>query len=155
MASVVICAVIGMSFGRLGCGRVAAVTYGIAGGIAGLLATAWQVSVGGPGPGLAFGITFGLITVLMAATPKAWGRFVICKVFLALRGRQPWRLMSFLDDAHRRGVLRQAGAVYQFRHIELQQRLALRADGGASSSTRSTRVRSPWRAIVTTWPSPG
>ena len=133
MASVVICAVIGMSFGRIGCGRVAAVTYGLAGGIAGLLATAWQVSVGGPGPGLAFGITFGLSTGLMAATPKAWGRFVICKVFLALRGRQPWRLMSFLDDAHRRGVLRQAGAVYQFRHIELQQRLALRADGGASS----------------------
>ena len=96
MASVVICAVIGMSFGSIGCGRVAAVTYGLAGGIAGLLATAWQVSVGGPGPGLAFGITFGLSTGLMAATPKAWGRFVICKVFLALRGRQPWRLMSFL-----------------------------------------------------------
>jgi len=32
--------------------------------------------------------------------------------------------MSFLADAHRRGVLRQAGAVYQFRHIELQHRLA-------------------------------
>ena len=34
--------------------------------------------------------------------------------------------MSFLADAHRRGVLRQAGAVYQFRHIELQHRLATR-----------------------------
>ena len=31
--------------------------------------------------------------------------------------------MGFLDDAHRRGVLRQVGAVYQFRHIELQHRL--------------------------------
>ena len=40
--------------------------------------------------------------------------------------RLPWQLMSFLADAHRRGVLRQAGAVYQFRHIELQHRLANR-----------------------------
>jgi hypothetical protein len=34
-----------------------------------------------------------------------------------------------LADAHRRGVLRQAGAVYQFRHLELQQRLANRDTG--------------------------
>jgi hypothetical protein len=34
--------------------------------------------------------------------------------------------MGFLADAHQRGVLRQAGAVYQFRHIELQRRLANR-----------------------------
>jgi len=34
--------------------------------------------------------------------------------------------MAFLADAHQRGVLRQAGAVYQFRHIELQHRLATR-----------------------------
>ena len=40
------------------------------------------------------------------------------------RNRLPWQLMAFLADAHQRGVLRQAGAVYQFRHIELQHRLA-------------------------------
>jgi hypothetical protein len=34
--------------------------------------------------------------------------------------------MGFLADTHRRGVLRQAGAVCQFRHIELQHRLANR-----------------------------
>jgi hypothetical protein len=33
--------------------------------------------------------------------------------------------MTFLADAHQRGVLRQAGAVYQF-HVELQRRLATR-----------------------------
>ncbi|GGV95635.1 hypothetical protein GCM10015535_63320 [Streptomyces gelaticus] len=32
--------------------------------------------------------------------------------------------MAFLDDAYRRGVLRQTGAVYQFRHIRLQHHLA-------------------------------
>ncbi|MFI6358668.1 hypothetical protein ACIBJF_40075 [Streptomyces sp. NPDC050743] len=35
--------------------------------------------------------------------------------------------MAFLDDAHRRGVLRQAGAVYQFRHARLQEQLATTA----------------------------
>jgi hypothetical protein len=33
--------------------------------------------------------------------------------------------MTFLRDAHeQRGVLRQVGAVYQFRHINLQRHLA-------------------------------
>jgi hypothetical protein len=32
--------------------------------------------------------------------------------------------MDFLDDAHRVGLLRTAGAVYQFRHAELQDHLA-------------------------------
>jgi hypothetical protein len=32
--------------------------------------------------------------------------------------------LSFLNDAHQEGVLRQAGAVYQFRHKDLQHRLA-------------------------------
>ncbi|MEV0592861.1 hypothetical protein [Nonomuraea cavernae] len=32
--------------------------------------------------------------------------------------------MRFLDDAHRVGLLREVGAVYQFRHAKLQDRLA-------------------------------
>jgi hypothetical protein len=32
-------------------------------------------------------------------------------------------LAGFLDDACRRGVLRQVGAVYQFRHARLQAHL--------------------------------
>ncbi|PPK70252.1 NACHT domain-containing protein [Actinokineospora auranticolor] len=41
-----------------------------------------------------------------------------------LRGSLPRRLLSFLEDAHARGILRQVGAVYQFRHALLQQHLA-------------------------------
>ena len=155
VASVVVCAITGMSFGRIGCGRIAAVTYGIAGGIVGLLAAAWQVPVGGLGPGLAFGFTFGLSAGLMAATPKAWGRFVMYRVFLASRGRQPWRLMSFLDDAHKRGVLRQAGAVYQFRHIELQQRLAIRLDYRAIQPETAGKPKAALSARPTFMQDPG
>ncbi|MDF5754668.1 hypothetical protein [Spongiactinospora sp. TRM90649] len=35
----------------------------------------------------------------------------------------PWRLMRFLDDAHRVGLLRAVGPVYQFRHAELRDHL--------------------------------
>jgi hypothetical protein len=38
--------------------------------------------------------------------------------------------MEFLADAHQRGILRQAGPIYQFRHIELQHRLAAKKPAG-------------------------
>ncbi|MET9119753.1 NACHT domain-containing protein [Streptomyces sp. NPDC004528] len=63
----------------------------------------------------------------VGATPlalSAWGRFMITRGWLAVTGRTPWRLMRFLDEAHRRGVLRQSGAYYEFRHQRLQRRLA-------------------------------
>jgi len=57
----------------------------------------------------------------------AWVSFTLARCWLAFRRRLPWRLMAFLADAHeQRGVLRQAGGVYQFRHLELQRRLAYR-----------------------------
>lgn len=55
----------------------------------------------------------------------AWGNWVVlARLWLPLTGRLPRQLLAFLDDAHRRGVLRQAGAVYQFRHARLQDHLA-------------------------------
>jgi hypothetical protein len=55
---------------------------------------------------------------------SAWATFLRARIRLAQRGELPWALMDFLDDAHRRGVLRQIGAVYQFRHGRLQDHLA-------------------------------
>ncbi|WP_327330334.1 NACHT domain-containing protein [Streptomyces sp. NBC_01208] len=55
----------------------------------------------------------------------AWGQWLtMARFWLPLTRRLPWDTAAFLDDAYRRGVLRQAGAVYQFRHIRLQQHLA-------------------------------
>ncbi|WP_432832841.1 hypothetical protein [Dactylosporangium sp. CA-092794] len=53
----------------------------------------------------------------------AWGRFLLVRGYLAWSRRLPWRLMRFLAEAHRKGVLRQAGAVYQFRHVAIQEHL--------------------------------
>ena len=65
-----------------------------------------------------------VVVLLLGGTAAAWVCYVDARLRLAALRRLPWRTISFLDDAHRRGVLRQTGAVYQFRHIRLQQQLA-------------------------------
>ncbi|MFE4053972.1 helix-turn-helix domain-containing protein [Streptomyces sp. YIM B13518] len=55
----------------------------------------------------------------------AWGQWLtLSRVWLPMTRRLPWDTVAFLEDAYHRGVLRQAGAVYQFRHIRLQRHLA-------------------------------
>ncbi|MBO1419341.1 NACHT domain-containing protein, partial [Streptomyces sp. FH025] len=94
-------------------GLVTGLGVGLAGGL-----------VTGLGVGLWAGLLLGL---LLALARSVWWKFVVARFVLAARGRVPWRLMGFLADAHeRRGVLRQAGAVYQFRHLDLQRHLAER-----------------------------
>jgi transcriptional regulator with XRE-family HTH domain len=60
-----------------------------------------------------------------ALTLTAWGQWlVLSRIWLPLTGRLPWAVITFLEDAYQRGILRQAGAVYQFRHARLQHHLA-------------------------------
>ncbi|MGI8334433.1 NACHT domain-containing protein [Actinomadura scrupuli] len=65
-----------------------------------------------------------LLLLSLGSTDGAWPRYLEARTRLTARRRLPWRTMAFLADAHRRGVLRQAGALYQFRHIRLQEQLA-------------------------------
>ena len=86
--------------------------------------------IGALGPGLAFGLTSGLTFGLALGLVFALGfessaspRLLTTEVALRLRGRRVW-FMSLLETAMDRQVLRQAGAVCQFRHAALQDRLA-------------------------------
>ncbi|GAB3905152.1 hypothetical protein GCM10029964_099980 [Kibdelosporangium lantanae] len=81
--------------------------------------------VGGVLDGLAFGLVVGLgLGAGVGLSLTAWGQWLVLgRLWLPLTGRMPWRVMAFLEDACRRGVLRQAGAVYQFRHARLQEHL--------------------------------
>lgn len=77
------------------------------------------------GTALAVGLFTGLgfaVMVVMLRSP--WLAYTLARCWLALRGELPWSLAGFLEDAHRLGVLRQVGTVYQFRHKNLQDRLA-------------------------------
>lgn len=96
-------------------------TFLVFGLIAGSMILAGASIAVAPVVGVAGGLSIGLVFASLQAT---WSRYAIARVWLALRRELPWRLMAFLQDAHaERGVLRQVGAVYQFRHVELQRRL--------------------------------
>jgi hypothetical protein len=86
--------------------------------------------------GIAFGIVYGValgpwfgaialvaLTISVAATVSMWGAFNVSRVWLAVAGELPIRIMAFLDEAYCRGVLRQVGGSYQFRHTELKEAL--------------------------------
>ncbi len=84
---------------------------------------------------LAFGLSFGFglgtsIAIFLGLASNgfgsAWPRWVIAREICVLRRHAPQRLMTFLADGREKGVLRQVGTAYQFRHIELQRRLANR-----------------------------
>jgi hypothetical protein len=91
------------------------------GAVVGLLVGGGEGSLGA---GLFDGIAVVLLLAIGIGLDQAWLPFVLTRIILASQRQLPRHLMSFLADAHQRGVLRQAGAVYQFRHIELQRRLA-------------------------------
>jgi hypothetical protein len=94
---------------------------------AGIIVGVMAGSVAGPGAGIAIGVLAGAgVGLGVSARQTAWPSYLLTVGWLAFSHQLPRPLMSFLADAHQRGVLRQAGAVYQFRHIELQHRLANR-----------------------------
>ena len=85
-------------------------------------------------------------------------RFADARVWLAASVRMPWSVMSFLADASERGVLRQSGAVYQFRHIRLRQELSARhprlSRGLTSMIIGVIRRWRPTREIAGRWSPP-
>jgi hypothetical protein len=70
--------------------------------------------------GILFGAAFGA-TAMMAT---AWAQFSASRCWLALGGQVPWRVLGFLMVCHRKGLLRQSGSVYEFRHALLREYLA-------------------------------
>lgn len=93
----------------------------------------------GFGAAIAFGLTGGLGTSLKVPLPRdsalmvpfgfrglgtAAVTYLATAALLWAQRRLPLRLMRFLDDAHRLGLLRTVGPVYQFRHAALHDRLS-------------------------------
>jgi hypothetical protein len=73
-----------------------------------------------PGIVLACGLTMGIVFGITVGLAGA--RYIA--MLMCARGRLPGRLSRFLRWCHRAGLLRVAGAAYQFRHRELQKYLA-------------------------------
>lgn len=122
------------TFGVLVGGGVGLVVFLLRGALGPMIWTALM--------GVRLGVLSGLGGALgYSLALTAWGQWaVLARIWLPLTGRLPWATAAFLDDAYRRGVLRQAGPVYQFRHARLQQHLA-----HAVSSSRSPQ---DWKGAV-------
>jgi GTPase SAR1 family protein len=104
--------------------RTSALTQGIAGGLAfGLAFGLTRGAIIGIVAGMAAGLSRCLVAGLDQGWSKvsltAWSRYLLARLWLAADRKLPWRFNAFLRDAHYRGVLRQVGAVYQFRHDQL------------------------------------
>lgn len=114
--------------GGCAAGFVITLLAGVAGRVAAGLVAGFAA---GLAVALAVGLVGGLVGVNgLGVSGTAWPSYMLTRGWLAFNHQLPWSLMSFLADAHKRGVLRQAGAVYQFRHIDLQHRLANRDERG-------------------------
>ncbi len=103
-------------------GLTATLVVGLAGGLAtGLAAGVTFGPLFGFETGLVFalgaGLTSGLVTVQVSLIK-------VTEIVLVSQGRGRVHFLHLLEDAFDRQVLRQAGAVYQFRHAALQDRLA-------------------------------
>jgi hypothetical protein len=68
-------------------------------------------------------VAVGYVAVL-SAMPTVWGSYQIAHFWLAIRRKLPYFLFAFLADAQYRGFLMTSGAVYQFRHVLLQDTFA-------------------------------
>jgi len=111
--------------------RAFALSGSVGGGVTIGLAMGLAASQNGSVSGIIVGVTTAVaaglfIGVVLASLRAASAWFVLSRACLAAGGRLPWRLLPFLADARNRGVLRQVGAAYQFRHIELRDWLAER-----------------------------
>ncbi|GAA4205591.1 NACHT domain-containing protein [Microbispora amethystogenes] len=109
--------------------RALAILCGVVPGVGGGVVTGL---VGGLANGPWFGIKLGVLSGAFLALElgltmlrhSVWPAYLITVRHLAEQGKCPKDLMDFLDDAHRLGLLRVVGPVYQFRHADLQDHLA-------------------------------
>jgi DNA-binding SARP family transcriptional activator len=74
--------------------------------------------------GVSAGLGGAFVLAVAFGFTAAWPRYQAARLWLALRRKLPWNVPAFLAEAHRLGVLRRYGTVYQFRHGSLRDRLA-------------------------------
>jgi hypothetical protein len=86
-----------------------------------------------PVNGLKFGLCLGIV---VATSVTAWPSFFVGHIWLVLTRHLPLRLIAFFEDAHQRNILRKEGAVYQFRHIEVQNEFARIGQGICHGESR-------------------
>ncbi|MFE9096586.1 NACHT domain-containing protein [Streptomyces sp. NPDC007264] len=127
----------------IGCATALGVTVATGAGVA--LWLSEVVQAGAPIAryyGAIVGVAFGAATLL----GSAWGSYQASRLWFWSTGRLPRRPLPFLEDAHALGVLRQIGAVYQFRNERLLSQLA-----GSAAEKPSRSVYGDWNDKWRRW----
>jgi hypothetical protein len=94
------------------------------------------------------GVMAGVIVLVTVLASSPWMRFAVTRCWLAATGKLPLRLMTFLGQAYRLGLVRQVGAAYQFRHARLQEQLEGPAERTVARRQSNSRSASVGLAIV-------
>jgi hypothetical protein len=77
------------------------------------------------GLGFVAGLSGGFVGAFSACMVfNAWPVFRLAHAWLAAKDKLPWRLIAFLEESRKYGVLRQEGISYTFRHLRLLESLA-------------------------------
>ncbi|WP_431929854.1 NACHT domain-containing protein [Nonomuraea jabiensis] len=106
-----------------------ALAVGLALGLPLGLGTVFRFGVAmGFATGLGVTLALAYTTALLQGEHHAWLACTLAVAWLAMHRKLPWKLMDFLDDAHRLGLLRTIGPIYQFRHASLHDHLARAQD---------------------------
>jgi hypothetical protein len=114
---------------------------GIVGALPGLLAGGEVWPLFGLLLGLSFGLTLGPVSGLVSGFRAGAAPSLLFTELALWRRTRRVRFMPLLDTALSRQVMRQAGAVYQFRHADLQDRLAERYEAGLVGATGEPNTR--------------
>ncbi|WP_080640685.1 NACHT domain-containing protein [Salinispora arenicola] len=82
------------------------------------------LTLAGGNTGGIYGFLSGFLSGSTSIIMSPWGKFLVARLVFSAKGSLPLHLISFLEFSHERGILRQSGPQYQFRHILLQESLA-------------------------------
>ncbi|KAA8877316.1 hypothetical protein F3087_44905 [Nocardia colli] len=96
--------------------------------------------------GIIGAVTYGSVAGLASGVVNnAWGRWaVLTRGWLRFTGDLPTDLLPFLEEAHRRHMFRQSGAVYRFSHEALERYLReLPPEAWTDTSTDAPRTSAP------------
>ncbi|MCP9951467.1 hypothetical protein [Actinomadura madurae] len=106
----------------------------LAGGVSGATAAFTGGTPAGTAVAAGLGIVGGAVFAFVTEKEATWLGYALVTVRLARRRRLPLRLMPFLDDAHRLGLLRAVGPIFQFRHAEFHDHLSRRRAAAPAGS---------------------
>lgn len=99
-----------------------------------------------------FVLLFGVAFAAAALMDSSWGVYVYSRAWLAMTGRLPIGLMRFLEDAHQRGILRQSGTGYEFRHARVRRSLAGARTGPIPAPAADAGSSHPPESPSELWP---